>query len=83
MAGNIPIVAKILKKLIITVTTATVPKSLGVINLANTADTIKDTIIPEYLSIADQNTPCIISCLTDDITYILINEEHLIQYKYF
>ena len=52
-----------------TVTMATVPKSSGEISLANTADTIRDTTIPEYFSMADQNTPCNISCLIDGITY--------------
>lgn len=61
MAGPIPIVENICKKLMITIATATIPKSLGEISLAKIADTMKLTNIPEYFSIADQKTPFNIS----------------------
>ena len=57
IAGANPKSLKILKKVMITIATAITPKSSGVISLANTAETINDTIIPLYLDIALYVTP--------------------------
>lgn len=53
---------------------ATVPKASGEINRANIADTTRETIIPEYFSMADQNTPCNISCLIDIVKLSVISK---------
>lgn len=52
MADEKPILVKMLKKLMITVATATTPKSSGDNMRASTAVTIKEINIPEYLAIA-------------------------------
>ena len=57
IAGAIPKSLNTLKKVIMTIATAIIPKSSGDISLANIADTISDTIIPLYLDIALYATP--------------------------
>ena len=52
MAAEKPILVKIPKKLMMTVATATIPKSLGDSKRASTAVTNNEIIIPEYLAIA-------------------------------
>lgn len=52
IAGEIPISVKILKKFIITVAIATIPKSSGDNNLDKTAVTKSEITIAEYLAIA-------------------------------
>ena len=63
-----PILVKMLKKLMITVATATTPKSSGDNMRASTAVTIKEINIPEYLAIAVQKTPEKICCFILAIT---------------
>ena len=52
IADEKPMLVKMLKKLMITVATATTPKSSGDNMRASTAVTIKEIKIPEYLATA-------------------------------
>ena len=52
IAGDIPISVKILKKAMITIAMATLPKSSGEIRRARIAATIKEITMPLYLAIA-------------------------------
>ena len=52
MAAGMPILANMPKKLMITVATATMPKSSGLNRRANIAVIIKEMTMPEYLAIA-------------------------------
>ena len=57
IAGTMPKSLNTLKKVIITIATAIIPKSSGDISLANIAETISETIIPLYFDIALYATP--------------------------
>jgi len=67
MAGEIPISVNILKKAIITVAIATIPKSAGGNIRAKIAVTIKEINRLEYLATAVKNAPesncCLIDCV--------------------
>lgn len=80
IAGAIPKSLNTLKNVMITIAIAIIPKSSGDIILANTADTINDTIIPLYLDIALYATPVNRSFFSDtSFEYYFIYDFSLIS----
>lgn len=77
IAGPIPIVENMDKKLMITVAIATTPKSFGANKRANTIETIRLTKNTEYFSIALHARPFIIAFFISDIKNIFTTKSSL------